>query len=50
MMRYLARLGRRDEALQLYDRGRDVLEAELGIEPLPETRDLYERIRTAGSV
>ena len=50
VMRYLARLGRRDEALQLYHRGREVLAAELGVEPLAETRDLYERIRTAASV
>lgn len=39
-----ARQGRRSEALRLYQRCERVLEAELGVEPMPATRDLFERI------
>ncbi|MDQ3880416.1 MAG: response regulator [Chloroflexota bacterium] len=47
LMRYLALAGRREEALQLYHRARSALDTELGVEPLPETRALYERLRTS---
>lgn len=49
LMRYLALSGRREEALQLYHRARHALEAELGVEPLPETQALYEQLRSPGS-
>ena len=49
LMRYLTLLGRRDEALQLYHRACEALNAELGVEPAAETRDLYDRIRSSGS-
>ncbi|MFN2484849.1 MAG: BTAD domain-containing putative transcriptional regulator [Candidatus Limnocylindria bacterium] len=47
LMRYLALAGRREEALQLYHRARSALDTELGVEPLPETRALYERLRSS---
>ena len=47
LMRYLALAGRREEALQLYHRARHALDAELGVEPLPETRALYEKLRSS---
>ncbi len=47
LMRCLVLLGRRDEALQLYHRAIEALNGELGVEPSPETRDLYERIRSS---
>ena len=50
MMRYLTLLGRRDEALQVYRRACEALNAELGVEPAPETRELYEGIRSSGAV
>ena len=50
LMRYLTLLGRRDEALQVYHRAWEALNSELGVEPAPETRDLYERIRATGDV
>lgn len=50
LMRYLALAGRRDEALQLYHRAEQLLRAEFGVEPLPETRQLYDRIRAAAPV
>lgn len=48
LMRYLALLGRRDEAIQVYHRACEALNTELGVEPAPETRDLYDRIRSSG--
>jgi predicted ATPase/DNA-binding SARP family transcriptional activator/Tfp pilus assembly protein PilF len=47
VMRLLARSGQRSAALAQYESCRRVLADELGIEPLPETRALYERIQTA---
>jgi ATP/maltotriose-dependent transcriptional regulator MalT/DNA-binding SARP family transcriptional activator len=45
LMRAYAELGERSTALRLYSRCVQVLESELGVEPLPETLELYERIR-----
>jgi len=45
LMRAYAELGERSTALRLYNRCVQVLEAELGVEPLPETVELYERIK-----
>ncbi|MCD6344495.1 MAG: tetratricopeptide repeat protein [Anaerolineae bacterium] len=44
-MRALALIGRRNEALVQYETCRRVLEEEIGVQPEPETRALYERIR-----
>jgi DNA-binding SARP family transcriptional activator len=49
MMRCYAWLGRRGEALRQYERCAAVLAAELGVEPLPETRDLYQMLRSGGA-
>lgn len=46
LMRAHAYLGERSTALRLYARCADVLRAELGVEPMPETTALYESIRT----
>jgi DNA-binding SARP family transcriptional activator len=40
-------LGKRDEALEVYERFAAQLEAELDLEPLPETRQLIEQVREA---
>jgi ATP/maltotriose-dependent transcriptional regulator MalT/DNA-binding SARP family transcriptional activator len=45
IMRCYAEAGRRSEALAQYERCREVLDRELGMEPAVEIRDLYERIR-----
>ena len=45
LMRLLARHGKRSAALAQYEICRSQLADELGIEPEPETRALYERIR-----
>ena len=45
LMRLLALDGQRTAALAQYEICRQVLAAELGIEPLPETTKLYHRIR-----
>ncbi|HLB12264.1 MAG TPA: BTAD domain-containing putative transcriptional regulator, partial [Dehalococcoidia bacterium] len=44
LMRCLWRAGRRDEALRQYQECRQVLDRELGVEPLPETEQLYRDI------
>lgn len=44
-MRFLALAGQRSAALAEFNRCRHVLNSELGIEPEPETRALFERIR-----
>ncbi|MCL4860200.1 MAG: tetratricopeptide repeat protein [Caldilineaceae bacterium] len=44
-MRVLALNGQRSAALAQYERCRETLAAELGVEPSPETTSLYERIR-----
>src|SRR5262249_45829716 len=44
LMWALAAIGDRAAALAAYERCRQVLEAELGVEPEEETRALYERI------
>ncbi|MCB0179926.1 MAG: AAA family ATPase [Anaerolineae bacterium] len=46
MMQFLALNGRRDAALMHYQECKQILAAELGMEPEPETRLLVERIRT----
>jgi DNA-binding SARP family transcriptional activator len=40
--------GNRPLALRTYERCVEVLEREFGVEPLPETRELYEEIRRKG--
>ncbi len=47
VMRLHYLLGEREAALEQFHRCRDVLHLELGLEPLPETRLLAERIRQA---
>ena len=45
LMWLLAHAGQREAALAQYERCRRLLAADLGVEPLPETTALYERIR-----
>ncbi len=45
LMRAYARTGRRSQALRSYTRCVQALQSDLGIEPLPETTELYERIK-----
>jgi predicted ATPase/DNA-binding SARP family transcriptional activator len=45
LMAWLAQTGQRSAALAQYERCREMLAAELGVEPSPETTGLYERIR-----
>ena len=47
LMRALAALGRRDEALRRYEQGRAALHGELGIEPDPATGDLAASLRAS---
>ncbi|MCP4423303.1 MAG: tetratricopeptide repeat protein, partial [Chloroflexi bacterium] len=47
LMRLLAHSGRRSAAVAQYERCRQILAEELGIEPAPETTRLVERIRAA---
>ncbi|MBN1219856.1 MAG: tetratricopeptide repeat protein [Anaerolineae bacterium] len=47
LMRLLARAGQYNAALAQYETCRKALTAELGVEPMPETTALYERIRAA---
>jgi predicted ATPase/DNA-binding SARP family transcriptional activator/uncharacterized protein HemY len=46
MMRLLALDGQRSAALAQYEHCRRVLAEELGVEPSPQTRELYEQIRS----
>lgn len=46
LMRLLARLGKRSEALAQYERFRQLLSKELGVAPETETACLYERIKS----
>ncbi len=46
MMRVLALDGQRSAALAQFESCRKVLAEELGVDPSPETRDLYEQIRS----
>jgi predicted ATPase/DNA-binding SARP family transcriptional activator len=48
-MRLLSRTGQRSTALAQYDACRQILAAELGLEPARETTALYERIRDAAT-
>ncbi len=50
VMRLHYLLGEREAALEQFERCRHTLEAELGLEPLPETTLLAERIRAARSL
>jgi predicted ATPase len=50
LMGLLVRNGQRSAALAQYEICRHVLQKELGVEPMKETRDLYERIRSAESM
>jgi DNA-binding SARP family transcriptional activator len=45
LMALYARAGKRDEALRQYEQCRRTLEAELGVPPLEETAQLFERIK-----
>ncbi len=45
LMRVYARNGSRSQALRTYSRCIQALQDELGIDPLPETTDLYEHIK-----
>lgn len=47
LMLLLARTGRYSEALAQYARCCQMLERELEVEPMPETQELYQRIRKA---
>ncbi|HEY4000591.1 MAG TPA: response regulator [Candidatus Xenobia bacterium] len=44
LMRLLWQAGRRDDALKVYAQCAKVLQEEVGVAPLPETRQLYEKI------
>lgn len=44
VMLYHSRLGQRDQALRAYERCRTVLVEELGVDPLPETQQVYTQI------
>ncbi len=46
LIKLLMQLGRRGEALRAYKRLHAVLQQEYHIAPLPETRELYERLRS----
>jgi DNA-binding SARP family transcriptional activator len=45
LMRVYAQSGSRSQALRTYSRCVQALQDELSIDPLPETTDLYERIK-----
>ena len=47
LMRLYEKSGRRDMAVRQYERCKELLSEELGIEPDPETRELHERIGAA---
>lgn len=47
IMRCYAQLGRRGDALRQYERCAAILSSELGLEPMPETQDLYQSIMRA---
>ncbi|RLC75688.1 MAG: hypothetical protein DRI61_14485, partial [Chloroflexi bacterium] len=49
LMLLLALTGQRSAALAQYEKCRHLLETELGLEPLEETKALYERIRSTPS-
>jgi DNA-binding SARP family transcriptional activator len=44
LMICLTRLGKRDRAIAHYHHCRQVLEAELGVEPTPETERVYREV------
>lgn len=46
IMRLLAGNGRRSEALAQYENCQQILQTELGVEPSPETRQLWQQIKT----
>lgn len=48
LVKLLAQLGRRGEALRVYNRFQKTLQDEFGIAPLPNTRTLYESLRNSG--
>lgn len=45
LMRLLADGGQRSAALAQYEQSRALLQADLGVDPEPETRELYERLK-----
>ena len=49
MMLLLIRSGQRDTALAQYETCRRILAEEFGVEPMPETQTLYDRIRSFGA-
>ena len=50
MMSLLARSGQRSAALAQYETCRRILATELGVEPMPETTALYERMKAASQL
>jgi TolB-like protein len=49
LMELFERTGRRSDALRQYQFLTEALDRELGTEPSPETKDVYERIRSGGA-
>ena len=49
LMQALAESGRRTEALQVYERLRDVLQDELGADPEPSTRRIFQELLQPGA-
>jgi DNA-binding SARP family transcriptional activator/tetratricopeptide (TPR) repeat protein len=50
LMTALARAGRASEALAVYQRARDLMVSQLGIEPGPELRELHQRVLAGDQV
>jgi len=50
LMRLSALAGRRHEALETFDRLRDALRSELGVDPSPQTHELREEIAAGGGL
>jgi DNA-binding SARP family transcriptional activator len=48
LMKYLVRLGRPDWAATQFRHCQEVLDRELGVEPMPEMQRLYRQIRKGG--
>ncbi len=50
LIQLLALSGRRSAALEQFQTVRQILARELGVDPSPETKDLYEKIRTGSGL